>query len=445
MPTLITGTLVDAATNPVTSGTFVRFQLRGHTGIQPVITGVGAMTPGAGSGREYFVDFTPNASGVISGSVYSTRDATGLLAGEITVNGNGTACWWEVSIYRNAKKVSSTHVHAKKGVTLDVGNLTALSTTPVATAPSGDSTYARLDGSNTPFTGVIQFLQGILLALGKSVAWSTDLFLGRGAAGTLTVGTTAGASDGTVSAATYQVGGVSQSGTGPLAATGSPVFTTPNIGVATATSVNKLTLTQPATGATLTILDGKTAKVDNTLEFAGPDASVQTFQATGTIVSRTSTDTLTNKTLTAPVINGTPTGTGIPTLTLKKGSGAGNYTSTSLTAVQVDGTNLAFTVTIPIGWKLSVQASGSIGSNTASVTVAVSITDGGTKLQEVTALGPTAAGLIPFSISSIITGDGASHTIDLRFFTTNASDAVAILNASSNQLPTMVFNLSPSN
>jgi len=178
---------------------------------------------------------------------------------------------------------------------------------------------------------------------------------------------------------------------------------------------------------------------------AAAGSNTLTFPAATGALARTSGDTFTSTTLTAPVINGTPTGTGIPTLTLKKGTGAGNYTSTSLTAVQVDGTNLALTVTIPTGWKLSVQASGSIGSNTAAVTVAVSITDGGTKLQEVSALGPVAAGLIPFSLSTIITGDGASHTIDLRFFTTNAADAVAILNASSTQLPTMVFNLSPSN
>lgn len=41
----------------------------------------------------------------------------------------------------------------------------------------------------------------------------------------------------------------------------SPVFTTPSLGVATATSVNKITFTQPANGATLTIPDGATATV----------------------------------------------------------------------------------------------------------------------------------------------------------------------------------------
>jgi hypothetical protein len=41
-------------------------------------------------------------------------------------------------------------------------------------------------------------------------------------------------------------------------------LTTPNIGVATATSVNKIILTQPANGSTLTIIDGKTLTVELT-------------------------------------------------------------------------------------------------------------------------------------------------------------------------------------
>lgn len=48
------------------------------------------------------------------------------------------------------------------------------------------------------------------------------------------------------------------SGTGSVAMTTSPSFTTPTIGAATATSVNKVAMTAPATSATLTIADGKT-------------------------------------------------------------------------------------------------------------------------------------------------------------------------------------------
>lgn len=72
-------------------------------------------------------------------------------------------------------------------------------------------------------------------------------------------------------------------GTGtPVLAT-SPTLVTPVLGVATATSINKLTLTAPATGSTLTIADGKTATVSNTLTFTGTDGSSVAFGAGGTV------------------------------------------------------------------------------------------------------------------------------------------------------------------
>lgn len=74
------------------------------------------------------------------------------------------------------------------------------------------------------------------------------------------------------------------------------------LGVATATSVNKVAITAPATSATLTVADGKTLTASNTLTLAGTDSTTITFQGTDTYVGRTTTDTLTNKTLTAPRI-----------------------------------------------------------------------------------------------------------------------------------------------
>jgi hypothetical protein len=63
----------------------------------------------------------------------------------------------------------------------------------------------------------------------------------------------------------------------------SPSLTTPNIGVATATSVNKIAITAPATSATLTIADGKTLTASNTLTFTGTDSSSVAFGSGGTV------------------------------------------------------------------------------------------------------------------------------------------------------------------
>jgi hypothetical protein len=73
-----------------------------------------------------------------------------------------------------------------------------------------------------------------------------------------------------------------ETGTGALVFATNPALVTPNIGVATATSVNKLAITAPATGATLAVADGKTLTVSNTITFSATDGSTINFGAGGT-------------------------------------------------------------------------------------------------------------------------------------------------------------------
>lgn len=174
--------------------------------------------------------------------------------------------------------------------------------------------------------------------------------------------------------------------------------------------------------------------------------------ATDTLVGRATTDTLTNKTLTSPTITGTPTGAGIPTITLKKGSGAGSYTSASTTYVVVDATNLCYTVTIPTGWKLYMNVSLTGTSLTAVVAVLFAITDNAACstansgiMSEQGGAATSPGSSLPVSLSWVINGNGAAHNIALQYKTTNASDSVQINNSSSTFVPTMTFLLTPSN
>lgn len=158
----------------------------------------------------------------------------------------------------------------------------------------------------------------------------------------------------------------SQTGTGTkFVVDTSPTLVTPTLGVATATSVNKVAITAPATSATLTIPDGVTltgpassgtamtlgnvetvtgaktfgsAGAVGKLKIAGTTSGSTILDATAaasgtltlpaatdTLVGRATTDTLTNKTLTSPTLTtpvlGTPSSgtltfcTGLPLTT----------------------------------------------------------------------------------------------------------------------------------
>lgn len=140
------------------------------------------------------------------------------------------------------------------------------------------------------------------------------------------------------------------------------------------------------------------------------------------------------------------------TLTLKKGSGGGTYTSASTTYVVMDATNLCYTVTIPTGYKLSVQAQGVGNTATAVAQFQVAITDNaacstanaGILIEGAFAAVSTAVNT-GWSLGWVISGDGAAHNIALQYKTSNAADSAQIGNASATLLPTMVFTLAPSN
>jgi len=77
--------------------------------------------------------------------------------------------------------------------------------------------------------------------------------------------------------------GNTTTGSGNVVLQTSPTLVTPSLGVAGATSINKLAITAPATGATLTIADGKTFTAANTLTLSGNDGASLAIGAGGTL------------------------------------------------------------------------------------------------------------------------------------------------------------------
>lgn len=103
------------------------------------------------------------------------------------------------------------------------------------------------------------------------------------------------------------LGGAGATGTGSSVFNLSPTLTTPNVGVVTLTTANKVTITAPATSATLTIANGTTLGTLNSMTFDG--------SGTSTLVAGTSTVTITGITASSiPTYSIlTPSGTSLTT------------------------------------------------------------------------------------------------------------------------------------
>lgn len=143
------------------------------------------------------------------------------------------------------------------------------------------------------------------------------------------------------------------------------------------------------------------------------------------------------------VINSTQNGV---TMTLKSGDGVTGYSTTSGSLVDVDATNLSYTVTIPTGYKLHITATASVvgtAGGTNETDLAITDISTATVLNQMSENPGVTGGSTPFCLTGLVTGDGASHTIRMQFSCTNSS-GVSIINGSNNRIPHMTFMLMPS-
>jgi hypothetical protein len=177
---------------------------------------------------------------------------------------------------------SLTELSYVKGVTSALQTqLNALMTNPMTTG--GDVIYGGASGTPTRLAnGTAGYL---LQSNGTTLAptWVTAPASG------LTIGTTA-ITSGTTTRILYDnagtLGEYTITGTGTVVAMQtSPAFTTPSLGVATATSINGNTFT---TGTyTLTGTAAKTLNFTNTLTLSGTDSTTMTFPSTSATIART--------------------------------------------------------------------------------------------------------------------------------------------------------------
>jgi hypothetical protein len=300
----------------------------GFTGLLKALAGVVSAAVAA-------VDYV--VPGVITGS--GLTQATARLLGRTTASSGAVE---EISVGTGLQLAAGvlSNTAADTGITQLTGNVTAGpgSGSQVATIPSDTVIYAmmqnvsaadKLLGRGNSGAGDVQEI-----TLGTNLAMSgTTLNASAGTGtvgnvGTLTtnqvilgaggtditalgsLGTTVTVLHGNAAGApTFAVvtpadAAGNTSGSGNFALVTSPVFTTPTLGAATATSVNGLTITS-STG-TLTITNAKVVSFNHSLTFAGTDSTTMTFPSTSqTIVGLTATQTLTSKIISLTAAHGT--------------------------------------------------------------------------------------------------------------------------------------------
>jgi hypothetical protein len=299
--TAITDVTIALDASQIVSGTIASARISGsYTGI----TGVGTLTIG-----------TWNATAITT--LYGGTGLSSYTAGDTLYYASGTAL-------SNLAIGASTYINTSSGTapqwtdpsTITIGKATnivggaanriayqtATDTTGFIVAPTVSNTYLEWSGTAFQWTanplGTVTSVAALTLGTTGTDLSSTVANPTTTPVITLNVPTASAANRGALSAADWttfnsKAPGVTFTtnyipygqGTTTLNQSANLTFDGTNLSVAGA--VNKVTITSPATGSTLTIANGKTLTANNTLTLAGTDSTTMTFPTTSATIART--------------------------------------------------------------------------------------------------------------------------------------------------------------
>jgi hypothetical protein len=246
------------------------------------------------------------AAGTITATLTGNASTATALATGRTINGttfDGTA---NITITASADTLTGSTLPALSGA-----NLTSLNASNLS---SGTVNHARLGSGGG---GSSKFLR-------EDNTWQTI----SGGGDALTSGTLAQFAPTTSALLAGVI--TDETGSGALVFATSPTLVTPVLGVATATSINKVAITAPATSATLTIANGQTLTVNGSATITnGTHSGTNTGDQT-TITGNAGTATALQ---TGRTINGTTfDGTANITVTAAAGTLTGSTLASGVTA-----------------------------------------------------------------------------------------------------------------
>ncbi len=346
-----------------------------------LLTGTLASRPTADGTNTSLYYFATDVNG---GTLYQSTGATWTtLTSGVNHNArhnSGGADALTGSLDANARVAVSkggTLVGTRRGINLIEGSGVTLTTADNSGSERVDVTIAASGSLDATLTA----LSNLDATTGYVVETAADTFTKRTiSAGSGKIAVTNG--DGVAGNTSIDLGSVSAAnlsngttGSGSIVLATSPTLTTPNIGVATATSINKVTITQPTTGATLTIADGKTLTASNSLTFTGTDGTSMAFPSTsGTVATLDATQTLTNKAITTRTValtDGASIAVNCDTTDVGTVTIAGNRTLANPTGTPTNGQKLLFRITQGAGgnFTLAFGTNYKFGSDIPSITL----------------------------------------------------------------------------
>ena len=284
-----TGISISGPTGAVTVNSVLALATTGVTGVASfnsadfAVSGVGDVTikaAGVGNAQLENPNITINGATIALGVTYNFKisefgSATSSELSAKVSDATGTG----VFVLATGPTLSAPIISSNT-IKNSLGTVANIPTTGAMASLGAGDTFVLLTNTQTLSN---KTLSGVTLGTPASGTLTncTGLPVGTGISG---LGTNVAAFLATPSSANLISAVTDETGTGSLVFASSPTLVTPTLGVAAATSINKVTITTPATGSTLTILDGKTLAVNNTLTFTGTDASSVAFGAGGTVV-----------------------------------------------------------------------------------------------------------------------------------------------------------------
>jgi len=288
------------------SATDVRAHISAGTGVT-ITSGQIAIGQAVGTGSNVtFNDLTVSGNLTVSGTTTTVNTETINLADNIITLNSNEAGTPSQNAGIEVERGTSTNVALQWNETSDVWEFTVdgtnyipvVGTTSTQTLTNKTLTSPTLTtpALGTPASGVMTNVTGTASGLTAGNVTTNANLTGH----ITSVGNAAVL--GSFTSAQLLAALTDETGSGAAVFATSPTLVTPTLGVASATSVNKVTITAPATGSTLTIADGKTLTASNTLIFTGTDSSSVAFGAGGTVLysggalGTPSSGTLTNAT-----------------------------------------------------------------------------------------------------------------------------------------------------